>query len=767
MRVRASKSAAIAVAVAVLFVLVSVFALPAWKTAFDAERRDFGGRGQLLVVGIPGLRWDQVDDRVTPEIESFTRWGVNANLSVVTRGETACPDAGWLTLNAGTIAQAPACGAGAGALSSKAGEQGLSRDQWASLVEVNVANPFEPEFGVLAQALRGKKVVSIGRGGAIASADEHGVPAGAHYELSGRTAAQVYEAEGLEHADVVFADLGPIGYPSSDSSGGFASKLRVVFGGGESESVDQARLRAVDRAFGELVKAAGDARVMLIALGDTGSRARLHVFSYGPESLVLPDPAGGSRDAGVAQLAKRWGGSEAATAGSGEYASSWSTRKHGLIQLTDVVPTILSAVGVKAPNGARQIGSEVWSSLAESPNTASRLEDAEKHGAVTRSVVGVFYTLWGISALGAFALLWRWRKKHAKAMRMPRWLVQVLLSVASLPVASFLINLVAWWNSSVPVVGFVVGVVVIAGVIGVGAEVVGVISGRLIDAASQEPAGVEPAVVRSVSPVSRNGATSAAVVAFVTACVIGLDAIYGSALHSPSVLGDQPQSGGRFYGLSNAPFTVFAVSMLVLAAAGAYVILAVKWRGVAVGGIVALGVASVVIDGSSDIGADFGGVPALVVAFSLFALMVAGKALRVRNVIAMLAVATGVTVVAAFIDWLRPAQSRTHLGKFFDAVVHGDAWQIVVRKLGFLLGSVPVIVWVLILALVFGAAWFGWRQARSGWRLDIASLNPFGQAAIAICALAIVGFALNDSGLVLPMAAIFVGVPLICVSINQ
>lgn len=59
------------------------------------------------------------------------------------------------------------------------------------------------------------------------------------------------------------------------------------------------------------------------------------------------------------------------------------------------------------------------------------------------------------------------------------------------------------------------------------------------------------------------------------------------------------------------------------------------------------------------------------------------------------------------------------------------------------------------------------RQIRAGWHRDCSEYDLFTQAAIAIVALAVVGFALNDSGLVLPMAAIFVAVPLLSVARGQ
>lgn len=712
---RGTRVRAIAVVIALVVALGGVFVLPLAKEQFDSTRENFSDSGQLLVVGIPGLRWDQVGAD-TPNIDAFTRRAAVANLIVVRLEETACPDAGWLTLNTGQISQAPACETVS--TPSHSGEP-LSQAQWDTLREANDANPFRPNFGLMSRVLEGKKVAAIGRGGAIVTATASGSPSAPAFALGSRSAAQIYADEGMAGADVVFADLGPVGLPHADA--GFLAKLRIVFGGGENGEPDHQILREVDRAFGELVDAAGSARVMLIAPGDTGSRARGHVFAYGHARIGATE---------------------------GSFANSWSTRQPGLLQLTDVVPTIVNAVGGKPSVINNFVGSQVWKSQRPAvDDRRAYLIDAEKKGALTRSVVGVFYALWALSACVSFTLLWRWRVRAGseRAQTMPQWLQGTLLSVASLPTASFLINCVPWWRADVPALAFVVGVCTIACAIGVLAQIMS----------------------RYACRRGTDTFGGAGIVALVMATTIGVDAIFGSVLHSPSVLGDQPQSGGRFYGLSNAPFTVFAVSTIVLAMMAVHIFVTAQMKAFSVMAVVTCGIIATVIDGSSSIGADFGGVPALVVAFSLLTLMTMGKTVRLRTFIAILAGAASITLAAAFLDWLRPPASRTHLGKFFELVVTGDAFAAIGRKLGFLFISVPVFVWVLVSLMMAGGAWYMARQIRAGWHRDCSEYDLFTQAAIAIVALAVVGFALNDSGLVLPMAAIFVAVPLLSVARGQ
>jgi hypothetical protein len=59
-----------------------------------------------VVVGIPGLRWGDVDPETTPTLWELADTGAVASLSVGSASETTCPLDGWLTLSAGSLASA-------------------------------------------------------------------------------------------------------------------------------------------------------------------------------------------------------------------------------------------------------------------------------------------------------------------------------------------------------------------------------------------------------------------------------------------------------------------------------------------------------------------------------------------------------------------------------------------------------------------------------------------------------------------------------------
>jgi hypothetical protein len=136
--------------------------------------------------------------------------------------------------------------------------------------------------------------------------------------------------------------------------------------------------------------------------------------------------------------------------------------------------------------------------------------------------------------------------------------------------------------------------------------------------------------------------------------------------------------------------------------------------------------------------------------------------LRLAGILAAAVVAVG---SVAFLDWLRPADQRTHLGRFVDQLLSGEAWTVVSRKatanLDILFGS--ALAWMLPVAAV--AAF--WLVRRGGLlrgdgsglpRADVAALRA-GLLAVALSLT--LGAAVNDSGVAVPATAAALLVPLL------
>ena len=172
----------------------------------------------------------------------------------------------------------------------------------------------------------------------------------------------------------------------------------------------------------------------------------------------------------------------------------------------------------------------------------------------------------------------------------------------------------------------------------------------------------------------------------------------------------------------------------------------------------ALFVTSVVVDGLPTLGADLGGVLAMVPALAVCWFVLAGR--RVSWWRVALLVVAAVVVVAGFaaLDLRRAEADRTHLGRFAQRVLDGDAWMILERKVT---ANVDVLTHPgVVLATVLGvaAATLVWR--RSAPFAEVRERVPGVGAALLGAAIgAVLGFGVNDSGIVVPGMMLAVLVP--------
>ncbi|HZX09116.1 hypothetical protein [Kribbella sp.] len=411
-------------------------------------------------------------------------------------------------------------------------------------------------------------------------------------------------------------------------------------------------------------------------------------------------------------------------------ATGWldanSTRHPGLVQLTDLTPTVLSALGVAAPD--RAVGS-VLRTVAGAPRDPQKLvQQAGQFDRAAQTIdrnVTAFYWLVGAGALVAGGLL--------IAFRRPRWLILV---TASLPVASFLANLLQWWRFSQASLVLWIGVIGWAVVVGTAAR---------------------------FGPWRRQQLGSAGFVAAVTAAVLAADVVTGSRLQLSSLWGLSPLDAGRFYGVGNVAFGALAMGALIGAAWIASVLIERGQRRWAVLSVAAVGAVAVAVDGWPAFGADFGGVLALVPGFAVLVIAVAGIRLRARWVLAVIVGAIVAVVGIALLDWSRPPGSRSHLGNFVQQVIDGGAGSTLRRKLDANVQSFtdrPLLA-VLVVVIVLLTAVLVIRPERLR-AAEVFAAEPRLRACIAACLVtAVVGVAANDSGVIVIGICCAVAVPLL------
>lgn len=676
----------------------------------------------VVLVGVPGLTWDLVDEQRTPTLSGLAREGGAAALVVRGRHEVTCAADAWLTVGAGQRAGtdlwpcSPDEGLGGGTPGPGGHGDGSARSvqdvvtdgrvapvAWSSWQEAAAGESMAPQLGSLAGLAEeaGTCVAAYGLDAVIGAA------------LPDGTAALAVPAEPDTFPPGVAGAVGTASVAGAD--GQTICRIHLVSTPAVQESDRSDQLPAIDAALATLVEEVPDGTTVVVAgMGQTTGRAETQVLVISP--VHVGDGAGGT-------------------------LSSGTTRQRGLVQLTDLTPTLLAMAGVTpspgdpSPDGAATPDATASPNRAVTPDATTSFDalageqvtvtpEVGDHVAQVKDLAeGISTAKWQLpyvlgTLLGFFLLLLAAAvvvRRRAGRHGIPVLAVVGTAALAT-PAAAFLAGLVPWWQASQP---WPAGVGVILG----GALLVTVLAWG--------------------GPWRRHPLGPPALVAAVTAVVLGVDAIWSARLGLVSVLGLQPVTAGRFYGQGNVGFGIMLGAVLVLMAT---VLATVRPRWSAATALVLLGLGATVLNASPGGGADFGGVPALVVATGLLTLTALGLRWSPLSIVVVLLVGGLVGAAAMVLDWSRGPEARTHLGGFVQAVIDGEALGIVGRKLDQSLGilvSYPVS-WLAVLALV-GVAVVAVR--RPGWSAPLWRLPGMPSVALAALAAMVLAWALNDSGI--------------------
>lgn len=681
--------------------------------------------GPVVLIGTAGLTWADVppDD---PVLGPFVNDGAIGSVAVRGIRAVSCPIDGWLAISSGRRAgdvatvrstdpllAEPYCRPLRLPTTTPGGSATVPR--WGIYTEMARTGDFEATPGLLGTTLRsaGVPTAAVGPGAAVALAVPDGSTDTATVPVaySGVDPAADVSAALEGGAELVVVDVGAIRDPDS------LAKNEPIPTGSAAVPLAEQVDATVTRIGAVLDVLPEGTTVLLASIADAGQQPHLQLAAgQGPR------PGGGAYASGLLWTA--------------------STRQDGLIQTTDLMPTLLAAVGTNIPSQA--VGSVIRSIAAE-PQPLERYEhvlDLDRAAQKVRPIVPVFFNGLVVAQLvlyGAATVALRLdRPDPARRRRVLRLLRAAAVVFASVPAATFLANLVPWWRAPYP--GLAVTATVTLFVVPIAAlALLGPWRDRLLG-----PFGL---------------------VAGVTAVVLAGDVLTGSHLMLSSLMGVQPLVAGRFYGFSNPGFALFATGALLLATALADALLRSGRRLAAVATVVCLGVVATVIDGMPGWGSDFGGPPAMVPAFAVLALLVAGVRVTWRRA-ALIAVGTVVVIVAlSLLDWARPASERTHLGRFVQTVIDGGAWPVIRRKAAQnwqilttseLSALLPFAVAFVAMVLARPSAW-GVRPLQLAY--DRSPALRHGLVAFAV--LVAIGFAVNDSGTAIPAVAATVFIPLL------
>jgi hypothetical protein len=688
---------------------------------------------RVFVFSIPYLSWEDLDTYDAPNLERFLDHAAIAGLTTrADKRETKLAD-GYLTLGAGTRAVGdPATDGDALGVHEPFGRdtagqvyfqrtgrratRGIVSLAMPRVVAANDSLLYEAEPGALAIALRDAGI----RRAVVANADGRQPdtpPSPQSSTLRRQAALGLVDARGrlpdgrVDDSLLAPDPTAPYGLRMNRAAAGdafdenFVGRSVVMVEASDLVRADAYRsyaspvrkevltgqaIHRSDRLFGELLRRVDPRHDAVLVVGPAHSTRAVTL-------TVL-----GLRAPGVTQGLLR----------------SATTRRSGFVQLIDVAPTILDLLHVDRPTGMEGRPVEVGRSGGSAADRRELLVHADEAAQFRDRRVGEVQTAAVLFAAAlAVATFVLFRRPRPAAWR--RWLGTVSLCVLGFFPATFLVRAVpvqdwgfaAYW-ALVTLFSCALG----AAYRRIGRE-------RYLD-----------------------GLLAALLVPVV---LLVVDVLVGTPLQFNSALGYSPTVAGRFTGFSNPAYAIVAASSVIAAPLIAHRVGGRRgaWLGVGLLAVV------IVVDGAPFWGSDVGGILSMVPAFLVTAVLLLGWRVRWRTVAWCLVGLVVVLGAATALDLSRPPERRTHLGRLVERIDErgiGDFLVVVQRKLGDNLGSLRNSVWGFMLPLALALALWLVYRARPRLRTLVDDLPELRIAGTGLAIVAILGWALNDSGVAIP-----------------
>ncbi|HEY3671413.1 MAG TPA: hypothetical protein VGN51_10805 [Acidimicrobiia bacterium] len=435
------------------------------------------------------------------------------------------------------------------------------------------------------------------------------------------------------------------------------------------------------------------------------------------DAVFVVSPASPRRGSGLAVTGIRAPGIQP------EFLRSATSRRNGFVYVIDIAPTILDLLGINVPKVMEGRAMEVVNGPPHDQRVTT-LVHANEDAVFRDSKVGLANNIAIALAvvLALVAALVAWRRRRGEGL--VRFFALAVLGFLFATYAAEPLHFGRSDNSAAYLAFLVVGSLVFAGVC------------RLLG--------------------GRHPYRPLALALAITVVVHVLDLLAGARLELNTVFGYSATVGIRVAGQGNITFSQLTAAVLLLGG------LAV-WRRpgrLTVYAVIAMLGFTLLVMAAPPFGGDFGAAIAGAPGFGLFAWLLLGKTVRFRTVAILGVVLVVAGLVVGFADYLRPRDQQTHVGRFFDELLNGasgDSFLTIRRKLDANLASFggTKLLWVLpVVALL---AWFLWRARGSVIRPLYRSVPAIRQTVLALAVVALLGYALNDSGVAIPavMALVF------------
>lgn len=696
-------------------------------TAQPAAAETVPRADRVFVFSLPTVGWEDVNEADVPNLSAFLDEAAIGGLSTRSVDRRTTPGDGYTTINAGTRSDGDPAFDGLGfevgetylrepaeqVFTRRTGipvEEGLFTLALPALEAANESLDFGAELGELGDSLREGDVHAA----VIANAD------GGNEDLTTVFAREavigLMDGEGLVPGGSVSDEL-----LEDDANAPFGRRLDIdaVVTAFDEEWADRSvvMVEASDLAradaYEDLATTDQRARQRRLALEHSDELFGRLLERVDPATdavmVVGPYPESGTDDLTIAAL-------QAPGVEPGLLKSA-VTRRSSFVTIVDVAPTILSLLDLELPDSME---GRRWE-RAETGGTAEErrewLEEANAEAVWRDDMVAIVATmfvvaqliLWVIAVLALNRRSAGWR--HGVE-------VASLAVLAVLPL-TYVAGIFPFHEWGAPAYwAFLI----------VGGAILGVLAQSLLRRWPADP------------------------LLAVLALMLGLlclDVLVGAPLQLNTVFGYTPTVAGRFAGLGNLAFAQIAASATILAGLLASRIGGNRGKWIAVG----LMVVVLIIDGSPFWGSDVGGALTLVPTTAGVAAVLFHLRIRLRTVV-LVGLGTLVVLIAAgMVDLSRPEESRTHLGRLFEDIGangFGAFETVVLRKLGANFDVLASSEWTLMVPVVFGfILYLIWRAPGRLQRLQ--EVIPEERAArVGFVIAAVLGFALNDSGIAVP-----------------
>jgi hypothetical protein len=439
------------------------------------------------------------------------------------------------------------------------------------------------------------------------------------------------------------------------------------------------------------------------------------------DAVFVVSPASPRRGSGLAVTGIRAPGVQP------EFLRSATSRRDGFVYVIDIAPTILDLLGIDVPKEMEGRAMEVTKAPARDQRVTTLVhanEDAvfrdSKVGLANNTVITLAVVL-ALAAAVVAALGARRSRRGAGAVRF------LALAVLGFMFATYAAEPLHFGRSdnSAAFIGFLV---VASVVFAAGCRVLG----------------------------GRGPYRPLAIALAATVVVHVLDLLAGARLELNSVFGYSATVGIRVSGQGNLTFSQLTAATLLLGG------LAV-WRRPGrrtVYLVIAMLVVTLIVMAAPPFGGDFGAAIAGAPGFGLFVWLLLGRTIRARTVGILAGVLVAAGLIVGFADYLRPRDQQTHVGRFFDELLNGeagDSFLTIRRKIDANLASFggTKLLWVLPVVAVL--VWYLWRVRRGRIRPLFRAVPVIRQTTLALAVVAFLGYALNDSGVAIPavMALVF------------